>query len=169
MTADKFPMYPEDQTFKTILLAQPLLFRPLHLYLTTTVRQGMFYCCYASFLNILLEDIYYNGPENDLTSTTGDQNIREFRILHPKYFQQYQRRKPQVSLSLRPLLPSPLVSCQLLTMPQQPLRLQQFLRHLTSFRHPDDHSAGRTRQGSTLTSSGNAHAMSTQRYIQTVG
>ncbi len=39
----------------------------------------MFYCCYASFLNILLEDIYYNGPENDLTSTTGDQNIREIQ------------------------------------------------------------------------------------------
>ena len=34
----------------------------------------MFYCCYASFLNILLEDIYYNGPENDLASTSGDQN-----------------------------------------------------------------------------------------------
>lgn len=68
-----------DQTFRMILLAHPLSFLPLHLYLTTTVRHGMVYCCCASFLNILLEDIYYNGPENDLASTAGDQNTEEIQ------------------------------------------------------------------------------------------
>ena len=60
----------------------------------------------------------------------------------------------------RPLCPDPF---------QNISYVQQFLRHLTSFHHPDDHSVGQTKQGSTSTSSGNAHAMSTQRYIQTVG
>ncbi len=158
-----------DQTFRMILLAHPLSFLPLHLYLTTTVRHGMVYCCCASFLNILLEDIYYNGPENDLASTAGDQNTEEIQNIPSEVAPTIPTTQATGTAEPPLLLPSPLVSCQRLTMPRQLLRLQQFLRHLTSFHCLDDHSVGRIRRDSTSTSSGNVHAMSTQRYIQTVG